>query len=72
MRSAVPCVQGAVGPVLALLGLVNPTVRAARGTAYQFQRPFVLDDRAGRELFGLAPVPWERMLAEIAAVHAQR
>ncbi|RKE21019.1 NAD-dependent epimerase/dehydratase family protein [Streptomyces sp. TLI_171] len=57
------------GPVLALLGLVNPTVRSVRETAYQFERPFVIDDSASREVFGLAPTPWETVLAEIAAAY---
>ncbi|MEV7212778.1 NAD-dependent epimerase/dehydratase family protein [Kitasatospora cineracea] len=58
-----PKVTAIPGPVLALLGLVNPTVRAVRETAYQFERPFVIDDTATREAFGLEPQPWERILA---------
>ncbi|MGW4383674.1 NAD-dependent epimerase/dehydratase family protein [Kitasatospora sp. NPDC004531] len=57
-------------PVLALFGLADPMLRAVRETAYQFERPFVLDDTATRETFGLAPTPWERMLAEIVAAYA--
>ncbi|MFF2816824.1 NAD-dependent epimerase/dehydratase family protein [Kitasatospora cineracea] len=60
-----PKVTAIPGPVLALLGLVNPTVRAVRETAYQFERPFVIDDTATREAFGLEPRPWERILAEL-------
>ncbi|MFD7640164.1 NAD-dependent epimerase/dehydratase family protein [Kitasatospora sp. NPDC059795] len=56
-------------PVLALLGLANPTIRSARGTAYQFERPFVIDDTATRETFGLAPTPWEEMLAQVVAAY---
>lgn len=58
-----PKVTAIPGPVLALLGLVNPTVRAVRETAYQFERPFVIDDTATREAFGLEPQPWERIVA---------
>jgi nucleoside-diphosphate-sugar epimerase len=58
-----PKVAAVPGPVLALLGLVNPTVRAVRETAYQFERPFVIDDTATREAFGLEPQPWERIVA---------
>ncbi|ROR42243.1 NAD-dependent epimerase/dehydratase family protein [Kitasatospora cineracea] len=58
-----PKVTAIPGPVLALLGLVNPTVRAVRETAYQFERPFVIDDTATREAFGLEPRPWERIVA---------
>ncbi|MFJ1752238.1 NAD-dependent epimerase/dehydratase family protein [Kitasatospora sp. NPDC088134] len=54
------------GPVLALLGLVNPVIRSAKETAYQFERPFVIDDSATREVFGLEPKPWAEMLSEIA------
>ncbi|MGW4692269.1 NAD-dependent epimerase/dehydratase family protein [Kitasatospora cineracea] len=60
-----PKVTAIPGPVLALLGLVNPTVRAVRETAYQFERPFVIDDTATREAFGLEPRPWERIVAEL-------
>ncbi|MFF2628157.1 NAD-dependent epimerase/dehydratase family protein [Kitasatospora griseola] len=62
-------VTGIPRPVLALLGLVNPTIRSARGTAYQFERPFVLDDTATRETFGLAPTPWDEMLAQVVAAY---
>ncbi|GGQ57157.1 NAD-dependent epimerase/dehydratase family protein [Kitasatospora griseola] len=62
-------VTGIPRPVLALLGLVNPTIRSARDTAYQFERPFVLDDTATRETFGLAPTPWDEMLAQVVAAY---
>ncbi len=64
-----PKVTAIPGPVLALLGLVNPTVRAVRETAYQFQRPFVIDDTATREAFGLEPQPWERIVAGLLPQH---
>ncbi|MGW4807473.1 NAD-dependent epimerase/dehydratase family protein [Kitasatospora sp. NPDC004272] len=60
-----PKVTAIPRPVLALVGLANPTVRAVRETAYQFERPFVIDDTATRETFGLEPVPWERIVAEL-------
>ncbi|MFF4339887.1 NAD-dependent epimerase/dehydratase family protein [Kitasatospora sp. NPDC001540] len=60
-----PKVTAIPRPVLALLGLASPTVRAVRETAYQFERPFVIDDTATREVFGLAPLAWERILAEL-------
>ncbi|KIQ63568.1 hypothetical protein TR51_33650 [Kitasatospora griseola] len=62
-------VTGIPRPVLALLALVNPTIRSARDTAYQFERPFVLDDTATRETFGLAPTPWDEMLAQVVAAY---
>lgn len=52
---------------LRVLGLVNPLMREIRETAYQFDRPFVLDDRAARGTFGLEPTPWRDMLAGVVA-----
>jgi nucleoside-diphosphate-sugar epimerase len=43
---------------LRVLGLVIPTLRTMLDTSYQLDRPFVVDDRAAREHFGLAPTPW--------------
>ncbi len=48
--------------VLRAIGLFNPTVAELRHTLYQFERPFVLDDRESREVLGLAPTPWEETL----------
>ncbi|PBC66178.1 nucleoside-diphosphate-sugar epimerase [Streptomyces sp. TLI_235] len=53
------------GPALALLGLVNPVVRAVRETAYQLERPFVMDSTAAERTFGLAPTPWNEMLTAV-------
>ncbi|WP_405014619.1 NAD-dependent epimerase/dehydratase family protein [Kitasatospora sp. NBC_01539] len=55
--------------VLAVLGLVNPTVRALKETAYQLDRPFVVDSSAARRTFGLEPTPWEQVLDAVAAAH---
>ncbi|MCU7820669.1 NAD-dependent epimerase/dehydratase family protein [Kitasatospora sp. DSM 101779] len=57
------------GAVLALLGLVNPTVRAVRETAYQLERPFVMDSTAAERTFDLAPTPWQEVLAAIVEAH---
>ncbi|MEV7118519.1 NAD-dependent epimerase/dehydratase family protein [Kitasatospora griseola] len=62
-------VTGIPRPVLALLALANPTIRSARDTAYQFERPFVLDDTATRETFRLVPTPWGEMLAQVVAAY---
>ena len=53
--------------VLAAMGLVNPFLREMRETAYQFERPYVLDDSAARATFGLEPTPWSELLAGIVA-----
>ena len=62
----VPMVKmSAVGRrTLRLVGLVNGTVGAMADTGYQFDRPFVVDDRAAREHFGLAPTPWAEMVRD--------
>jgi nucleoside-diphosphate-sugar epimerase len=54
-----------VAPTVALrmLGLVNPTVRELGETLYQFERPFVMDSSAAEQTFGLAPTPWDEVLA---------
>ncbi|WP_030275622.1 NAD-dependent epimerase/dehydratase family protein [Streptomyces sp. NRRL B-24484] len=57
------------GPVLALLGLVNPTVRALRETSYQMERPFVMDSTAAERTFGLAPTPWPEVLTAVVEAH---
>ncbi|MEO5853380.1 MAG: NAD-dependent epimerase/dehydratase family protein [Nocardioides sp.] len=43
---------------LRLLGLVSGTLGVMADTCYQFDRPFVVDDRAARSQFGLEPTPW--------------
>jgi nucleoside-diphosphate-sugar epimerase len=49
---------------LAVMGLVNPTVRELKETLYQFERPFVMDSSAAQQTFGLSPTPWEAVLAD--------
>lgn len=55
--------------VLRLMALVNPYIREARETAYQFDRPYVLDDSAARANFGLEPTPWAEILRGIVDHH---
>jgi len=43
---------------LRVLGLVNGPLGVMADTCYQFNRPFVVDDRAARVHFGLEPTPW--------------
>lgn len=59
--------QPAVEPfpsVVKRLAKVSPVVRELDETAYQFERPFVLDSTAATETFGLLPTPWDQALAE--------
>lgn len=60
IAAAVPVVKiASVGRrTLRVLGLVNGPLGALATTAYQFDRPFVVDDRAARAHFGLEPLPW--------------
>jgi nucleoside-diphosphate-sugar epimerase len=63
--AGVPAVGVSVAPKVALtvMGLVNPTVRELKETLYQFERPFVMDSSAAQQTFGLAPTPWDEVLA---------
>ncbi|MGC5018506.1 NAD-dependent epimerase/dehydratase family protein [Micromonospora sp. DT47] len=54
-------------PVLWLGGLVNPFARELRETAYQFDRPFLMDSDAATATLGIAPTPLDRSLKEIVA-----
>ena len=56
------------------VGMVMPSMRPMADTFYQFDRPFVVDDRAARERFGITPTPWAELVAEIAdmALQARR
>lgn len=47
---------------LKLVGLFNKTVAQLPELAYQVQGPFVCDDSATREAFGLEPTPWLEVL----------
>jgi nucleoside-diphosphate-sugar epimerase len=53
-------------PVLWTVGLINPLVRELRATAYQFQRPFVVDSSLTERTFGLTPSPLEAALRAVA------
>ena len=50
-----------------LLALFNPLLKALKETAYQFQRPYILDESAARETFGMQPTPWNQILNEVVA-----
>jgi nucleoside-diphosphate-sugar epimerase len=44
-------------PVLAVLGVVNPTLRAVREQIYQLERPFVVDHSKFAKAFGVQVTP---------------
>lgn len=48
-----------------LLALFNPLMKALKETAYQMERPFILDDSAARKAFGMAPTDWNQILREV-------
>ncbi|MGB2568263.1 NAD-dependent epimerase/dehydratase family protein [Micromonospora citrea] len=52
-------------PVLWLGGLVDPMARELRETAYQFDRPFLMDSTAATTTLGVAPTPLDRAVEEI-------
>lgn len=51
--------------IVKVLGLFTPGIREMAETSYQRDRPFVVDDTAARETFGLSPVPWPVILQGI-------
>jgi nucleoside-diphosphate-sugar epimerase len=63
----VPRVKASSLPAAAvsILGLFSPAVRELAETAYQRDRPFVVDDSAARDTFGLTPTPWPGILTGI-------
>jgi nucleoside-diphosphate-sugar epimerase len=48
-----------------LLSLFNPLLKALKETAYQFQRPYILDESAARQTFGMQPTPWNQIVNEV-------
>lgn len=53
--------------VLSLGGAVVPLLREMRETAYQFERPYVLDSSAIESQLGLKPTPWDEVCRATAA-----
>ncbi|RZU73281.1 nucleoside-diphosphate-sugar epimerase [Micromonospora kangleipakensis] len=54
-------------PVLWLGGLADPFARELRETAYQFDRPYLLDSGAATATLGVEPTPLDVSLAETVA-----
>lgn len=56
-------------PLLRAIGLFQPIIRELAETDYQRDRPYVLNDSAARNTFGLAPTPWSQVLADLVAAY---
>ncbi|MEV4479320.1 NAD-dependent epimerase/dehydratase family protein [Micromonospora coxensis] len=54
-------------PVLWLGGLVDPMARELRETAYQFDRPFLMDSTAATSTLGVTSTPLDRAVEETVA-----
>ncbi|GED10566.1 NAD-dependent epimerase/dehydratase family protein [Cellulosimicrobium cellulans] len=54
------------GASLAAAGLFSPLLRELRDLAYQWERPYVLDDTAARARFGIEPTPWDEVCRSTA------
>ncbi|ATE54988.1 NAD-dependent epimerase/dehydratase family protein [Actinosynnema pretiosum] len=55
-------------PIAALraVGLVSPIMREMAEVGYQWTRPYLLDDTAAREHFGIEPTPWDEVCRRTA------
>ena len=42
-------------------------MKALKETAYQMQRPYILDESAARKAFGMQPTEWKQILKEVVA-----
>jgi len=60
------------GAMVAMLGLVNPVMREMAETSHQWDRPFVMDDTAARQAFGMDPTPWSQILDGVIAFYRQQ
>ena len=60
-----PKVSAVPGAVLAAASVV-PFMRELRDMAYQWARPYVLDDTATRAHFGIEPTPWDEVCRRTA------
>jgi len=51
------------GALLRTLGVFSPSIRAANDSAYQVNKPFILDSSDTESLLGVQPTPWDDALA---------
>jgi nucleoside-diphosphate-sugar epimerase len=63
-------VTGLPWPVLRAIGAVSPLMREVVAVRHQFDQEFVIDATATERTFGLAPTPWETVVATTAGVAA--
>lgn len=63
-----PKVSAIPGPALWTLARVVPMMRELRELSYQWTRPYVLDDSAARQHFGIEPTPWDEVCRRTAAI----
>lgn len=61
-------VRGYPRGVLIAGGLLSPMIRELRETAYQFERPYVLDSTAITRELGLEPTPWDQVCRRTAGL----
>jgi nucleoside-diphosphate-sugar epimerase len=62
--AANPKISSVPSVVWNLLAIVNPLMRELKETAYQMERPYILDDSAARKEFGMQPTDWNQILQE--------
>jgi nucleoside-diphosphate-sugar epimerase len=55
-------------PAVTLGGLLSPMIRELKETAYQFERPYVLDSSAISRELGLEPTPWDEVCRRTAGL----
>jgi nucleoside-diphosphate-sugar epimerase len=56
---------------LTTLGVVSPTMRAVRKMVYQWEHPYVIDDRRFRTTFGIEPTPIDEALRAMLGGRSQ-
>lgn len=52
--------------LLRSVGVFSPILREVAEMTYQWEAPFILDDRRFRATFGVAPTPWDQAMADTA------
>jgi nucleoside-diphosphate-sugar epimerase len=55
--------------MLTALGLASPLLREFGEVRHQYERPWLVDDSRARETFGLEPMPWADVVADLAATY---
>jgi nucleoside-diphosphate-sugar epimerase len=50
------------GFLMTVMGVFQPVIRELKETDYQRERPYILDDRAARDTFGLEPTSWSDII----------